>query len=104
MSSDQAEMQKLAFLLADIAKSLDNEPDKALLTASQEMGWLLSRNVPRLAECMMSTYPEIKEDNSMFRAYFFLLDFLEAVVKETGSSMIFLCHYQSLNFIFIGCR
>ena len=45
-----ADMKRLAFILANITTQLESEPAGALSTASQEMGWLLSRNVPRLMQ------------------------------------------------------
>ena len=52
-------------------------------SASQNMGWLYSRNVPALAQMMLQEFPVLREDEGMMRGYMFLIDFLEAVAKET---------------------
>ena len=51
-----ADMKRLAFILANITTQLETEPAGALSTASQEMGWLLSRNVPRLMQVGQSIH------------------------------------------------
>ena len=48
------------------------------------MGWLYSRNVPALAQMMLQEFPVLREDDGMMRGYMFLIDFLEAVAKETS--------------------
>ena len=39
------DMQRLAFILANISDHIDTKPEVALSIASVEMGWLYSRNV-----------------------------------------------------------
>jgi len=51
-NGDQAEatdvdIQKLAFILANVTDHLESSPAVALSILSQEMGWLYSRNVPK---------------------------------------------------------
>jgi hypothetical protein len=43
----ETDMRRYAFLLANITDCLDSKPESALSLASQEMGWLLHRNVPK---------------------------------------------------------
>lgn len=48
------------------------------------MGWLYSRNVPALTEMMLREFTSLRQDEGMMRGYMFLMDFLEAVAKETS--------------------
>ena len=41
----------------------------------------------RLTEMLLQQYPVLREDDAMRRAYIFVIDFLEAVGKETSSRM-----------------
>lgn len=41
------DMKRLAYILANVTDHLDASPDIALSIASQEMGWLYSRDVPK---------------------------------------------------------
>ena len=63
---DENDVKKLAYFLAEVANNLDKQPEAALLLASQEMGWLMSRKskggLPGVADSMMSTYPDLKTD------------------------------------------
>jgi len=77
------DMKEMAFILANITDHLDTQPEVALSVASQHMGWLFSRNVPKLTQMLLQEYPSVRQDNGMMRAYLFLVDFLEAVGKET---------------------
>lgn len=45
--STEADIQKLAFILANVTDHLESAPAIALSILSQEMGWLYSRNVPK---------------------------------------------------------
>jgi hypothetical protein len=36
---------------------------------------------------LLQEFPVIKEDNAMMRSYMFIIDFLEAVVKETSTML-----------------
>ena len=80
-------MKEMAFVLNNITQALDNEPEKAFSIASTRMGWCFQRNIPGLAQMLLDTYPELRKDTGMMKAYMFLLDFLEAVSKETGSML-----------------
>ena len=80
-----ADMKEMAFLLANITEHLDTQPELAMTVASQRMGWLYSRDVPKLTQMLLQEFPSIREDQGMMRAYMFLIDFLEAVVTETSS-------------------
>ena len=44
---NQEDMQRLAFILANMTDHLDSAPEIALTIASQEMGWLYSKDVPK---------------------------------------------------------
>lgn len=79
-----ADMKEMAFILANITEHLDTQPEVAITIASQRMGWLYSRNIPKLTQMLLQEFPGFRQDESMMRAYLFLLDFLEAVVKETN--------------------
>ena len=81
------DMKEMAFVLNNITQALDNEPEKAFSIASTRMGWCFQRNIPGLAQMLLDTYPELRKDTGMMKAYMFLLDFLEAVSKETGSML-----------------
>lgn len=39
----------------------------------------------RLTEMLLQDFPELRQDKGMMKAYMFLLDFLEAVGKETNT-------------------
>lgn len=47
VDSTEADIQKLAFILANVTDHLESAPAVALSILSQEMGWLYSRNVPK---------------------------------------------------------
>ncbi len=81
------DMKEMAFMLNNITQALDNEPEKAFSIASTSMGWCFQRNVPGLAQMLLDTYPELRKDTGMMKAYMFLMDFLEAVSTETGSML-----------------
>jgi hypothetical protein len=80
-----ADMKEMAFLLANITEHLDTQPELAMTVASQKMGWLYSRDVPKLTQMLLQEFPSFREDQGMMRAYMFLIDFLEAVVTETST-------------------
>lgn len=84
LEPNTADMKEMAFLLSNITDFLDSEPEKALSVASQQMAWCFQRNVPQLTQMLLAQYPALREDRGMMKAYIFLLDFLEAVSKETG--------------------
>ena len=79
-----ADMKEMAFILANITEHLDTQPEVSITVASQRMGWLYSRDIPKLTQMLLQEFPAFRQDESMMRAYLFLLDFLEAVVKETN--------------------
>ena len=81
----KADMKQMAFILANVSDSLDQQPEVALSAASQNMGWLFARDVPTLTQMLLTEYPSLRQDTGMLRGYMFLLDFLEAVGKETSS-------------------
>jgi hypothetical protein len=81
------DMKVLATILANVTDNLDSQPDVAFTIASQNMGWLYSRNVPQLTQMMLNEFPSIRNDDGMMRAYMFLVDFLEAVAKETSDML-----------------
>jgi hypothetical protein len=78
------EMKKVAFILANVSDSLDTNPEIALTVCSQNMGWLFARDLPGLAQMLLTEYPALRQDTGMMRGYMFLLDFLEAVGSETS--------------------
>ena len=80
-----ADMKEMAYLLANVTEHLDTQPELAMTVASQRMGWLYSRDVPKLTQMLLQEFPSFREDQGMMRAYMFLIDFLEAVVTETSS-------------------
>lgn len=43
---NEADMKYVAYLLANLTEHLDTSPEKALTLASQNMGWLYSRDIP----------------------------------------------------------
>ena len=83
----QNDMKQMAFVLNNITAHLEAEPEKALTVASQHMGWCFQRNVPQLTQMLLTQYPALREDQGMMKAYIFLLDFMEAVSKETGAML-----------------
>ena len=87
LEPNKVDMKQMAFVLRNITEFLDAEPEKALSVASQNMGWCFQRNVPQLTQMLLTQYPALREDKGMMRAYIFLLDFLEAVSKETGDML-----------------
>jgi hypothetical protein len=78
------DMKKVAFILANVSDSLDTNPEIALTVCSQNMGWLFARDLPGLAQMLLTEYPALRQDTGMMRGYMFLLDFLEAVGSETS--------------------
>ena len=79
------DMKQMAFILSNVTEHLDTQPELALSVASANIGWLLQRQVPKLTQMLLTEYPALRQDNGMMRAYLFLLDFLEAMAKETGN-------------------
>jgi hypothetical protein len=77
------DMEYLAIMLANITEVMDIAPEQALTIVSRDMGWLYSRDVPKLTQMLLNEVPSVRQDNAMMRAYMFLMDFLEAVGNET---------------------
>lgn len=84
LEPSKADMRQLAFILANVSDSLDQQPEAALSIVSQNMGWLFARNVPALTQMLLQEYPALRQDTGMMRGYMFTLDFLEAVGSETS--------------------
>ena len=87
LEPNKVDMKQMAIVLSNITEFLDVEPEKALSVASQNIGWCFQRNIPKLTQMLLEKYPELRKDSGMMRAYIFLLDFLEAVSKETGTML-----------------
>jgi len=81
------DMQHMAMILANMTDSLDSSPDVAMSIVSQQLGWLYSRDVPKLTQMLLAEFPSLRQDKGMMRSYMFLLDFLEAVGKETATRL-----------------
>lgn len=79
------DMKRMAFILANVSDALDTNPEVALSIGSQNMGWLFARDVPALTQMMLSEYPTLRQDKGMMRGYLFLVDFLEAIGKQTSN-------------------
>lgn len=47
LEPNDEDMRQYAFILANVTDHLDSKPESALSIASNEMGWLLQRNVPK---------------------------------------------------------
>jgi hypothetical protein len=77
------DMKEMAFILANITEHLDTKPELSLSVLSQKMGWLYSRDIPKLTQMLLQEFPGFRKDEGMMRSYMFLMDFLEAVVNET---------------------
>jgi hypothetical protein len=77
------DMKEMALILANITEHLDTNPELSLTVLSQKMGWLYSRDIPKLTQMLLTEFPVVRKDEGMMRAYMFLMDFLEAVVTET---------------------
>jgi hypothetical protein len=63
------DMNRLAYILANVTDHLDIAPETALTIASQEMGWLYQRNVPkycRHARLLPSTIPTVPPTHRSF--------------------------------------
>ena len=84
LEPSKADMRQLAFILANVSDSLDQQPEAALSIVSQNMGWLFARDVPALTQMLLQEYPALRQDTGMMRGYMFALDFLEAVGSETS--------------------
>lgn len=82
------DMRQWALILNNVTDHIDiNKPEVALSEISKHMGWLYSRDIPKLTEMLMKEFPEIREFEGVGRAYRFILDFLEVVAKETNTMM-----------------
>jgi hypothetical protein len=79
------DMKEMGVILADITDCLETQPEKAISIASQKMGWLYARNLPKLTEMLLKEFPQFRKDTGMMKSYMFILDFLEVVVKETST-------------------
>jgi len=78
------DVEKFGLLLSNITETLESSAEQALTLASENLNWLLERNLPALATQLLQDVPELREDENMMHSYIFLMDFLEAVVKETS--------------------
>ena len=85
MAPNLDDMKRMAFLLANVSDVLDTNPEVALSLASQNMGWLFARDVPGLTQLLLKEYPALRQDSGMMRGYMFLVDFLEAIGRETSN-------------------
>lgn len=79
------DMKTMAVILSNITDFIDTKPGTAMKVITDNMGWLYSRNVPKLTQMLLKDYPELREDTIMMRSYMFLIDFLEAVTNETSN-------------------
>lgn len=82
------DMKYLAFILTNITETLGTQPEVALSIASKELGWLYSRNVPKLIEMLIERYPSLRDNSALQKGYMFLVDFLEIVAKETSELIV----------------
>lgn len=82
------DMKYLAFILTNLTETLKTQPEVALSIASKELGWLYSRNVPKLVEMLIERYPSLKDNSALQAAYMFVMDFLEVIAKETSELII----------------
>jgi hypothetical protein len=78
-----ADMEKFTSLLKSFAEKLDAEPEGALSLASANVQWLLSKNIPSMAQRLLNDDPALRKDEGMMQAYIFLMDFVETVSKGT---------------------
>ena len=79
------DMVKMGALLTNITESLTTQPEMAFTVASQELDWLFTRNLPGLTQMLLQEYPILRQDTAMMNSYLFLLDFMEALAKETST-------------------
>lgn len=79
------DMVKMGALLTNITEFLGTQPEMAFTVASQELDWLFTRNLPGLTQMLLQEYPILRQDTAMMNSYLFLLDFMEALAKETST-------------------
>jgi hypothetical protein len=77
------DMIKVGDILKDINSMITENPEAAVNVISANLGFLFSRNIPKLTQMLLSDQPSFREDQGLMKAYMFTLDFLEAVSKET---------------------
>ena len=75
-------MDKFTLLLTNFAEKLKKEPESALTVASENVEWLLSVNLPSLAQRLLDDVPAMRDDEGMMKAYIFLMDFIDVVSAE----------------------
>lgn len=79
------DMKTFAIVLANVTDALDAAPENALTIISKEMGWLYARDIPKLTQMLLQEVPEVRKDRGMMKAYYFIIDFLDVVSKETST-------------------
>jgi len=76
-----SDVDRFTTLLTNVSQHLEHRTEVALSVVSEHMGWLLSKNVPKLAQMV----PSIDSSAGLQQGYTFVMDFLEVIVKETAS-------------------
>jgi hypothetical protein len=74
---------KMGEILKDINAMIQTKPESAINVISTNLGFLLSRKVPTLTQMLLADQPAYRQDQGMMKAYMLILDFLEALGKET---------------------
>ena len=77
------DMKVVAAILANITDHINTNPGYAMRVVTDNMSFLYTRNIPILTQMLLKEYPELKQDKLMLNSFMFLIDFLEAVTKET---------------------
>jgi folate-binding protein YgfZ len=78
------DMKQFTYILANITDNLEKgKPESALSTVSQQIGWLLSHNIPGLVNMLLKEYPVLRNDEGMMKGYLFIIEFLTAISNET---------------------
>ena len=78
------DMKQFTYILANITDNLEKgNPESALTKVSQELGWLLSHDIPGLVNMLLKEYPVLRNDEGMMKGYMFIIEFLTAISNET---------------------
>ena len=78
------DMKQFTYILANITDNLEKgKPESALTKVSQELGWLLSHDIPGLVNMLLKEYPVLRNDEGMMKGYMFIIEFLTAISNET---------------------
>lgn len=77
--------QVLEQLLGEISSGLSNSTDAAMTVLANQAGFVFTKNIPKIAQKLLETKPELRSNRSMSVAYAFLRQAAEVIGESSGN-------------------